>query len=144
MNMKPASVREFFQKFPSAAACLEHLFNARFGQDHVCKKCDRAGTWYPLASEKAYSCQWCGHHVRAMVGTIFEKSRTPLQFWFHALIRFSTSRHCVSAKELQRRLGVNYKTAWHIAALIREHIAAIDDYTPLGGEGYDLHWVAVV
>ena len=133
--MKPANVRQFFQKFPTDEACLEHLFNTRFGQDYVCEKCERDGKWYPLASEKAYSCQWCGHHIHPMVGTIFEKSRTPLQLWFYAMFLFTTTRHGVSAKELERQLGVTYKTAWRIASLIREHMAAIDGDTPLGGEG---------
>lgn len=133
--MKQTNVRQFFQKFPSDEACLEHLFNVRFGQGHTCPKCEREAKWYPLASEKAYSCQWCGHHIHPMVGSIFEKSRTPLQLWFYAIFLFTTSKHGVSAKELQRQLGVTYKTAWRMAALIRDHMAAIDGEAPLGGEG---------
>lgn len=133
--MKPANVRQFFQKFPSDEACLAHLFETRFGQGHACPKCEREAKWYPLASEKAFSCQWCGHHIHPMVDTIFEKSRTPLQLWFYAMFLFTTTRHGVSGKELQRQLGVTYKTAWRMAALIREHMAAIDGETPLGGEG---------
>ncbi|WP_170582751.1 IS1595 family transposase [Ruegeria arenilitoris] len=133
--MKQTTVRQFFQQFPTDEACLEHLFNVRFGQGHECPKCKRAAKWYPLASEKAYSCQWCGHHVHPMVGSIFEKSRTPLQLWFYAIFLFTTSKHGVSGKELQRQLGVTYKTAWRMAALIREHMAAIDGDEPVGGAG---------
>lgn len=133
--MQQANVREFFQKFPTDEACLAHLFETRFGQGCECPKCERAAKWYPLASEKAFSCQWCGHHIHPMVGTIFEKSRTPLQLWFYAMFLFTTRRHGVSAKELQRRLGVTYKTAWRMASLIREHMAGIDGETPIGGEG---------
>ena len=133
--MKQTNVRQFFQRFPSDEACLEHLFNVRFGQGHVCPKCERSAKWYRLASEQAFSCQWCGHHIHPMVGSIFEKSRTPLQLWFYAIFLFTTTRHGVSAKELQRQLGVTYKTAWRMAALIREHMAAIDGETPIGGEG---------
>ena len=50
-----------------------------------------------------------------MVGSIFEKSRTPLQLWFYAIFLFTTSKHGVSGKELQRQLGVTYKTAWRMA-----------------------------
>lgn len=134
--MKPANVRQFFKQFPSDEACLEHLFNVRFGQGHACPKCERSAKWYPLASEKAFSCQWCGHHIHPMVDTIFEKSRTPLQLWFYAMFLFTTTRHGVSAKELQRQLGVTYKTAWRMGSLIREHMAAIDGETPLGGLGH--------
>ena len=133
--MKQTNVRQFFQQFPTDEACLQHLFDVRFGQGHECPKCEREAKWYPLKSEQAFSCQWCGHHIHPMVGTIFEKSRTPLQLWFYAIFLFTTTRHGVSGKELQRQLGVTYKTAWRMAALIREHMAAIDGESPLGGEG---------
>lgn len=133
--MKQTNVRQFFQQFPNDDACLEHLFNVRFGQGHACPKCEREAKWYRLTNEQAYSCQWCGHHIHPMVGSIFEKSRTPLQLWFYAIFLFTTSKHGVSGKELQRQLGVTYKTAWRMAALIREHMAAIDGEAPLGGEG---------
>jgi transposase-like protein len=133
--MKQINVREFFKTFPDDDACLEHLFQVRFGQDHTCPKCERDAKWYKLKGEQAYSCQWCGHHTHPQVGTIFEKSRTPLQLWFYAIYLFTTSRHGVSAKELQRQLGVTYKTAHRMGKLIRVHMAAIDGDTPLGGEG---------
>ena len=131
--MKPTTVRQFFAQFPDDDTCLEHLFNVRFGQGHECPKCERPAKWYRLASEQAYSCQWCGHHIHPMVGSIFEKSRTPLQLWFYAIFMFTTTRNGVAAKELQRQLGVTYKTAWRMAGLIREHMAAVDGDEPLGG-----------
>lgn len=132
---KPTTIREFFKQFPDDDSCLKHLFDVRFGQGHVCPKCDREAKWYPLQSERAFSCQWCGHHIHPMVGTIFEKSRTPLQLWFYAIFKFTQTRHGVSAKELQRELGVTYKTAWRMGQLIRQHMAAIDGDDPIGGEG---------
>lgn len=133
--MKPINVRQFFAQYPTDEACLDHLFNVRFGQGTECPKCKRAAKWYRLASEQAFSCQWCGHHVHPMVGSIFEKSRTPLQLWFYAVFLFTQTRHGVSAKELQRQLGVTYKTAYRMGKLIREHMAAVDGETPIGGEG---------
>lgn len=133
--MKQTNVRQFFAKFPNDDACLEHLFNVRFGQGHECPKCEREAKWYRLTNEQAYSCQWCGHHIHPMVGSIFEKSRTPLQLWFYAIFLFTTSKHGVSGKELERQLGVTYKTAWRMAKLIREHMAEVDGDAPLGGAG---------
>ena len=70
-----------------------------------------------------------------MVGSIFEKSRTPLQLWFYAIFLFTTTRHGVSAKELQRQLGVTYKCAHRMGTKIRQHMALIDGEDQLGGEG---------
>ncbi len=131
--MKQTNVRQFFQQFPDDETCLEHLFNVRFGQGHTCPKCERDAKWYRLKSEQAFSCQWCGHHIHPMVGSIFEKSRTPLQLWFYAIFLFTTTRNGVAAKELQRQLGVTYKTAWRMAGLIREHMAGIDGDGMLSG-----------
>ena len=64
-----------------------------------------------------------------------QQTRTPLQLWFYAIHLFTVTRHGVSAKELQRQLGVTYKTAWRMAALIREHMADVDGDKPIGGEG---------
>ncbi len=133
--MKPANIRQFFAKFSSDDECLAHLFDVRYGQGHVCPKCEREAKWYPLTSEKAFSCQWCGHHIHPMAGTIFEKSRTPLQMWFYAIFLFTTSKHGVSGKELQRQLGVTYKTAWRMGQMIRKHMAEVDGEDPLGGPG---------
>ena len=133
--MKPTTIRQFFKRFPDDETCLAHLFDVRFGQGHTCPKCERSAKWYPLKSELAFSCQWCGHHIHPCVGTIFEKSRTPLQLWFYAIFLFTTTRHGVSAKELQRQLGVTYKCAHRMGHKIREHMAAIDGDEPLGGDG---------
>ena len=132
--MKSATVRRFFQKFSDDRTCLAHLFKVRFGQGHICPKCDRSAKWYPLKSELAFSCQWCGHHIHPMVGTIFEGSRTPLQLWFYAIFMFTTTRNGVAAKELQRQLGVTYKTAWRMGHKIREHMALVDGDGMLDGQ----------
>ena len=129
------TVIEFFKKFPDDDSCLEHLFNIRFGQGHECPKCERASRWHRLTSEMAFSCQWCGHHIHPMAGTIFAKSRTPLQMWFYAIFLYTTTRNGVAAKELQRQLGVTYKCAWRIAHAIRAQMCAVGGETPIGGPG---------
>ncbi len=132
--MKAITITQFFQQFPSDQACLDHLFNVRFGQDHTCPKCERAAKWYKIKAERAYSCQWCGHHLHPTVGTLFEKSRTSLQLWFYAIYLFTTSRHGVPAKELERQLGVTYKTAWRMGHEIRKHMDLVDGEPPLSGD----------
>lgn len=132
---KPLTVREFFKQFPDDEACLAHLFEVRFGQGFACPACERPSKWFRIKAERAYSCQWCGHHLHPTVGTPFEQTRTPLQLWFYAIYMFTTTRNGVAAKELQRQLGVTYKTAWRMAGLIREHMADVDGDMLLGGMG---------
>lgn len=135
MAQKPLTTAAFFKLFPSDETCLTHLFNVRFGQGFECPSCERPSNWYRIKAERAYSCQWCGHHLHPTVGTPFEQTRTPLQLWFYAMHLFTTTRHGVSGKELERQLGVTYKTAWRMAKLIREHMADCDGEAPIGGPG---------
>lgn len=134
---KALTTRQFFAKFPNDEACLAHLFEVRFGQSYPCPapKCGRETKWYRIKAERAYSCQFCGHHLHPTVGTPFEGSRTSLQSWFYAIHLFTTTRHGVSGKELQRQLGVTYKTAWRMANEIRKHMGNVDGDAEIGGAG---------
>ena len=134
--MKPATIQQFFKKFPDDESCLKHLFNVRFGQGYKCPKCHKKAKWYAIKAERAYSCGDCGHHIHPTVGTIFEASSTSLQLWFYAIYLFTT-RSGVSAKELQRQLGVTYKCAWRMGHKIREHMINTDGDDKLEGFGQD-------
>lgn len=133
MSTKPQNIAQFFKQFRDDETCLQHLFNVRFGQGYICPSCERPSNWYRIKAERAYSCQWCGRHLHPTVGTPFAQTRTPLQLWFYAIYLFTTTRNGVAAKELQRQLGVTYKTAWRMAGLIREHMADVDGDIPIGG-----------
>ena len=119
--MKAKNIQEFFKQFPNDESCLKHLMKARYGLSGVCTKCDKKTKYHRVSSQKAYVCQWCGHHLYPMAGTIFQDSSTSLQLWFYAIYLFTTTRSGVSAKELQRQLGVTYKTAWRMGHQIRKH-----------------------
>jgi transposase len=133
MTQKALTTAQFFKSFPDDETCLQHLFDVRFGQGFECPSCERSTRWYRIKAERAYSCQYCGHHLHPTVGTPFAKTRTPLQLWFYAIHLFTTTRHGVSAKELERQLGVTYKTAWRMAHEIRKHMASIDGNKQIGG-----------
>lgn len=131
--MKQLTFKEFFQTFPDDKTCLDHLMKVRYGFEHTCRKCERASKFSRVSSQRAYACQFCGDHVYPCVGTPFEASRTSLQTWFYAIYLFTTSRHGVSAKELQRQLGVTYKCAWRMGHEIRKHMADVDGEDGLSG-----------
>ena len=131
---KPMTVQQFFAEFPDDDACLAHLFKVRYGDELVCPKCGQIGKFHRLSKMPAYTCN-CGHHVHPMVDTPFHRSRTPLQKWFFAMFLFTTTRNGVAAKEIQRQMGVTYKTAWRMAHLIRKYMGWVDGDAPLGGPG---------
>jgi transposase len=129
------SVREFLTKFSTEEACLDHIMAVRFGGTRFdCPSCGAVETtFHKLANRRAYSCASCGHHVYLCAGTILQDTRTPLTSWFYAMYLFVTTRHGVSGKELQRQLGVTYKTAWRIGQQIRELAGKADMAAMLSG-----------
>ena len=114
------TVKQFFARFPTDDACLDHIMEVRFGHRHVCGSCGKDSTFHRLVNRRAFSCAQCGTHLYPCAGTIFEDSRTSLQSWFYAIYLFVTTRHGVSGKELERTLGVTYKTAWRMGQQIRK------------------------
>jgi transposase len=131
--MKTLTIKDFFKTFPDDDACLAHLMAVRYGSAFACPKCGKHGKFARLTKIPAYSCPSCGHHVHPMKGTPFERTHTPLQKWFYAMYLFTTTRNGVAAKELQRALGVTYKTAWRMGHEIRKYMAKVDGDAALGG-----------
>jgi len=130
---KSLGVRDFFKQFTDDDTCLEYLFRARFGETLDCPKCGKHGKFHRIRRHPAYECAWCGFEIFPMVGTPFHKSHTPLQKWFYAMYLFTSSRHGVPAKELQRQLSVTYKTAWRMGHEIRKYMAKVDGDDGLSG-----------
>lgn len=134
LNPAKLTVRQFFERFPDESACLEHVMNVRFGLRHACRKCGKDSTFHRLTNRpRAFSCSHCGDHVYPTAGTVFEDTRTNLQLWFYAIYLFVTTRHGVSGKELERALGVTYKTAWRMGQHIRVLMTKADGFAMLQG-----------
>lgn len=133
MSVEKLTVRQFFARFPDDDACLNHIMEVRYGLRHECEKCGKEATFHKITGRRAFACAACGDHVYPCAGTIFEDSRTSLQSWFYAIYLFVTTRHGVSGKELQRTLGVTYKTAWRMGQQIRDLMGTVDGFEMLKG-----------
>jgi transposase len=129
------SLMEFMREFPNDAACLDWLWRARCSEDgeHAeCPKCERLRKFHKVNERPAWDCDSCGFHMHPTAGTIFHKSSTSLQLWFFAMHLITSTRGGISAKQLERELGVTYKTAWRMFNLIRNELVT-DNGEPLTG-----------
>lgn len=117
--MRKYTIKDFNRDFPDDAACLEWLRNYLYPNGIYCKICRRVTKHHRVQSRPSYSCDWCGHHVHPTAETIFEKSTTSLRHWFYAVYLMASTRCGISAKQLERELGVTYKTAWRMFHQIR-------------------------
>ena len=128
------TVQQFHKKYPNDDVCLQEIFNHRYGSIESCPNCSKPAKFYRVKNRKCYKCAFCGHELHPLADTIFHKSSTSLKNWFFAIYLFSNSKNGVSAKELERHLGVTYKTAWRMAKQIRLLFDNQDqDGTPLDG-----------
>ena len=127
------TITDFFKQFPTDDDCLDHVMHLRYGESLDCPKCGKHGKFARIKKMPAYACPWCGHHIHPMANTPFMRTRTPLQKWFYAIYLFTTTRHGVPAKELQRQLGVTYKCAWRIGHEIRKYMGSVDGDSGLSG-----------
>lgn len=131
---KPLTVQQFMARFPDDDACLEHLFRTRYGARFHCPKCGAEAKYYRIKKRRSYECEHCANQIYPTAGTPFEKTRTSLKDWFFVMFLFCASRNGVAAKEVQRQIGVTYKTAWRMCHEIRAYMGFVDGDQPLGGD----------
>src|SRR5215204_5082250 len=128
------SLMEFMDQFPGDGACLEYLVARLYPEGMYCPTCERVTKHHREKNRPSYACQYCGHHEHPLVGTIFENSATSLRLWFYAIYLMASTRCGISAKQLERELGVTYKTAWRMFNKIRSLLDQDEDEDgPLSG-----------
>jgi len=81
-----------------------------------------------------YQCNACCEPFTVTVGTLYERSKVPLNKWLHITHLMMASKKGMSALQISRMLGLPYKTAWFICHRIRESLKASPDAPQLGGQ----------
>jgi transposase-like protein len=124
------TIERFNAEFPSEDTCLEWLRKQRFPELIDCPQCKEPKRFFRVKGRKMYQCDRCRYQLSPTAGTILHKSPTPLRSWFYALFLMASTRTGISAAQLQREIGVTYKTAWRMFSQIRKLMAEGND--PLG------------
>jgi transposase-like protein len=143
IHPKPVSIAEIFIKFSTDDQCLEYIEKMRWpdgivrctvcGNDKIVKVERKAESknrrkWFYLCQEPT-----CHTQFSPTSGTLFADSHLPLITWFHAIGLMLNAKKGISAKQLQRDLGIGgYKTAWYLNNRIREAMQE-GSPVPLGG-----------
>ncbi len=120
--MKKYTIDQFRKDYPDNDACLDKLFKLRF-TNLICPKCDNDKPFTRVKNRMSYQCPCCAFQVYPCKDTIFQKSTTPLTYWFYAIFLQTTTRNGVAAKELQRMLNICYPTALRMCHQIKRLIS---------------------
>ena len=120
----------------------EHLEAIRWPDGPICPHCGVVDNAHKITAKKKgkgarpglWACGDCRKQFTVTVGTLFERSKVPLNKWLYATHLLSASKKGISAHQLHRMLGVTYKTAWFMFHRIREGMQDSDP-GPMGGRG---------
>jgi len=137
------SLIEVQKTFGSEENCLAYLEVARWGDAVTCLKCGGTKVSKIVTNEttrerfskkqgktvevrvparRLYQCNdpECRYQFSATTGTLFNDTHLPLATWFQAIALIINAKKGISAKQMERDLGVNYRTAWFLNHRIRE------------------------
>lgn len=110
--------------FQDAEKAREYLEAQVWPNGRVCPHCGVIGDHYELRGKTnrpgLYKCSDCREPFTVTVGTVFERSKIGLHVWLQAIYLLSSSKKGMSSKQIERMLGVTYKTAWFMTHRIRE------------------------
>jgi transposase-like protein len=128
--------------FGTEDQCLNYLEAMRWPEGVFCLKCgsDKVSKFVTnettrerknrkgeirevtVPARRLFQCnnEGCRFQFSATAGTIFADTHLPLATWFKAIGLLCNAKKGISAKQMERDLGVNYRTAWHLDHRIRE------------------------
>jgi len=125
-------------RYTNEEAARKHLESIRWPDGPVCPHCGGIERNSKLNGEShrvgLYFCGDCRQQFTVTVGTLFEDSKVPLHKWLYATHLMCASKKGISSKQLERVLGVSYKTAWFMSHRLREAMNS-GSGGPLGGNG---------
>ncbi len=122
--------------FFDANKARDHLESVNWPEGPFCPHCGEVENVHRLQGKShragLIQCNSCLKNFTVTVGTVFERSKVPLNKWMLATYLLSASKKGISAHQLHRTLGVTYKTAWFMSHRIREAMTPTNP-GPMGG-----------
>ena len=107
------------EQFGTDDQCREALVHLRWPKGVSCPKCQSKKISH-VAARHIYDCDSCRYQFSVMAGTIFHDSHLPLRKWFYVTYLMTESRKGISANQIKRMFGINYKTGWYLCHRIRK------------------------
>ena len=129
------------KEFATEDDALDYLIKRRWPEGVRCLGCGHEKV-YRIATRgktgkpcRLFECAECGLHFSATTGSLFHDSHLPLQKWFMAMALMCEAKKGISANQVARHIGCQYKTAWHLCHRIRQAMQESGSTDPLGSQG---------
>lgn len=111
MEDYPGTLAEFEERFSTESACLEYMAKLRWPEGFICPKCGSKKAWQ--TSRGLWHCKACCLQTSVTAGTIFHRTRKPLNLWFKVMWHITNQKYGANALGLQRMIGPGcYETSW--------------------------------
>jgi len=111
--------------FDTEDRCRELLVRLRFPEGPQCLRCK--GPVVKLDTDKQlFYCKDCDYQFSVTSGTVFNDSHLPLGKWFLTTHLLCEAKKGMSACQIQRTVGMSYKTAWYLCHRIRHAMTQTD------------------
>lgn len=121
----PLTIMEFQERFATEEACRAYLLASRWPDGFRCPACGGREAGEMHRRRLVWQCKRCAHQTSVTAGTVMHKTHTPLRTWFWAAYLVATHHPGISAKQLQRQLGLSrYETAWLVLQKLRRAMVA--------------------
>jgi transposase-like protein len=130
MNTPNVNLVQLTQKYGTDEKCRKALEQLRWPDGPKCPRCKSDAT--PILNRFQYDCDSCHYQFSVTAGTIFHDSHLSMWKWFITTALLCEAKKGMSACQIQRTVGMTYKTAWYLCHRIRAAMTEVHK-SKLGG-----------
>lgn len=131
MNTPHMNLVKLTEQFGTDEKCRKALEQLRWKDGVVCPRCKSKAT--PISAREQFDCDSCHYQFSVTTGTMFHDSHLSLWKWFITVALLCEAKKGMSACQIQRTIGVSYKTAWYLTHRIRKAMVEMEPRQLLGG-----------
>lgn len=113
------NILDITRQYNTEAKCLSLLIKLRWGKTVKCPYCESKKIRTLKTHKGRYVCKNCKEQFSVLTDTIFEEKRLPLTKVFASIALILNAKSGIAAKEVQRNIGLTYKTAYYLCMRIR-------------------------
>jgi transposase-like protein len=117
---KEINLLDIHNKFSTQGKCIKYLEQVRWKDGVYCVRCGCKDVKKHPTQKFQWYCRGCQKNFNVKIGTIFEKTKIELKWWFITIVQMLVIKKGVSSHSIARLINVEVNTAWRMTNKIRE------------------------